>query len=128
MSPYLSHIHADNADLRERLSAKNEAKLKEFDDKLKEAEENQGESEISQLLRSKAMYLVRIGDKVSNRPESYSTQVPHRQERAIAALDLALEKTAGLGARIDLVLALVRVGLFFADHDLVTAQIVKATE
>jgi len=51
-----------------------------------------------------------------------------KQERATVALDLALEKTAGLGARIDLVLALVRVGLFFADFDLVTAQIAKATE
>lgn len=50
------------------------------------------------------------------------------QTRATAALDLALEKTAGLGARIDLVLALVRVGLFFADHGLVTAQIAKAAE
>jgi len=64
MAPYLVHIQSDNSNLREQLSAKNEAKLKEFDEKLKEAEENQGESEISELLRSKAMYLVRIGDKV----------------------------------------------------------------
>lgn len=50
------------------------------------------------------------------------------QERAIPALETALEKTAGLGARIDLVLAKVRVGLFFADHQLVTANIAKALE
>jgi len=50
------------------------------------------------------------------------------QERAITALELALEKTAGLGARIDLVLAMVRIGLFFNDNELTTANITKATE
>lgn len=50
------------------------------------------------------------------------------QERAIIALELALEKTAGLGARIDLVLAAVRIGLFFNDNELTTANITKATE
>lgn len=44
------------------------------------------------------------------------------------ALDVALGKTAGLGARIDLVLATVRIGLFYSDNDLVTVHIAKATE
>lgn len=66
MAPYLEHLQTDNSGLRGRLSEKNESTLKEFDEKLKEAEENQGESEISELLRSKAMYLVRIGDKASS--------------------------------------------------------------
>jgi 26S proteasome regulatory subunit N7 len=46
----------------------------------------------------------------------------------VPALDLALEKTAGLGARIDLVMAAVRVGLFFQDTTLVTSNITKALE
>lgn len=50
------------------------------------------------------------------------------QEKSIPALELALEKTAGLGARIDLVMAMVRVGLFFQDTVLVTSNITKALE
>lgn len=67
MAPYLLHINSDKSDLIKSLKEKNDKQLKEFDDKLKDAEENQGESEISALLRSKAMYLARIGDKVSDR-------------------------------------------------------------
>jgi 26S proteasome regulatory subunit N7 len=43
-------------------------------------------------------------------------------------LETALEKTAGLGARIDLVLAMVRVGLFFSDNQLITSNITRAEE
>lgn len=50
------------------------------------------------------------------------------QEKAGPALDLALEKTAGLGARIDLVLAMVRIGLFFQDTPMITSNIDKALE
>jgi 26S proteasome regulatory subunit N7 len=65
MAPYLQHINSDKNDLIESLKEKNDKQLGEFEEKLKEAEENQGESEISALLRSKAMYLTRIGDKAS---------------------------------------------------------------
>lgn len=50
------------------------------------------------------------------------------QDKAVPALETALEKTAGLGARIDLVLAMVRVGLFTSDHALVTAKITSASQ
>jgi 26S proteasome regulatory subunit N7 len=39
-----------------------------------------------------------------------------------------LEKTAGVGARIDLVMAKVRLGLFSIDHQLVTDNITTALE
>lgn len=65
MAPYLQLIKSDRADLINLLSEKNKKRLEELDTKLKEAEENQGDSEISELLRSKAMYFCRIGDKVS---------------------------------------------------------------
>jgi len=48
------------------------------------------------------------------------------QERSIAAQKLALEKTPGLGSRIDIVLTLVRIGLFFNDTTLVTENMAKA--
>jgi 26S proteasome regulatory subunit N7 len=43
-------------------------------------------------------------------------------------LETALEKTAGLGARIDLVLAMVRMGLFSSDTQLVVSNISRAAE
>lgn len=50
------------------------------------------------------------------------------QEKALPAIDEALEKTAGVGARIDLVMAKVRLGLFSFDTTLVTVNITKALE
>jgi 26S proteasome regulatory subunit N7 len=52
------------ADLLAELEKKNAEELESIETKLKDAEENLGESEISELLRSKAMYLCRIGNKV----------------------------------------------------------------
>lgn len=37
-----------------------------------------------------------------------------------------MEKTPGLGARIDIALTLVRIGMFFGDRELVTTNITKA--
>lgn len=65
MAPYLQTINSDRKDLIDSLAEKNKKHLEEIEGKLKEAEENQGDSEISELLRSKAMYFCRIGDKVS---------------------------------------------------------------
>ena len=48
------------------------------------------------------------------------------QERSVAAQELALEKTPGLGSRIDIVLTLVRIGFFFGDQKLITTHLAKA--
>jgi len=50
------------------------------------------------------------------------------QEKSMTALEMALNKTAGLGARIDLVLAMVRMGLFYTDTQIVTANLSRALE
>jgi 26S proteasome subunit RPN7 len=50
------------------------------------------------------------------------------QEKAIEAEQLALEKTAGLGSRIDIVLTLVRIGFFFGDNQLISTNLTKADE
>jgi 26S proteasome regulatory subunit N7 len=50
------------------------------------------------------------------------------QEKAIEAQQLALEKTAGLGSRIDIVLTLVRIGFFFGDNQLISTNLTKADE
>jgi len=41
---------------------------------------------------------------------------------------LALEKTPGLGSKIDLVLTLIRVGFFFSDQELIKENLTKAEE
>jgi 26S proteasome regulatory subunit N7 len=47
------------------LKAANDAEMKKLQEKLTDAEENLGETDISDALIAKAMYLARIGDKVS---------------------------------------------------------------
>ena len=42
------------------------------------------------------------------------------------AQKLALEKTPGLGSRIDIVLTIVRIGFFFGDNDVITENLRKA--
>ncbi|KAL5632387.1 hypothetical protein ACGC1H_005375 [Rhizoctonia solani] len=93
-----------------QLEAKNKEELEKLDARLKEAEETEGETEISDALRARASYLTRIGDK----------------DRAVVAQKLALEKTPGLGARIDIALTLVRIGMFFGDRELINENISKA--
>ena len=44
------------------------------------------------------------------------------------AQKLALEKTPGLGQRIDIVLTLIRLGLFFGNQDVITTNLAKAEE
>lgn len=46
------------------LEKKNKEQLEELDKKIEEAETMEGESEIAEGLRLKAMYLTRIGEKV----------------------------------------------------------------
>jgi 26S proteasome regulatory subunit N7 len=71
-----------------------------------------GESEVRQAWLRKSEYLCQIGDK----------------EAAVLAFRQTYEKTVGVGYRIDLVFNLIRLGLFFMDHPLVTANIAKAKE
>lgn len=54
--------------------------------------------------------------------------VRSRQTRSLAALELAREKSPGLGARIDIVLTMVRVGFFFNDIELITGNLPKAAK
>jgi 26S proteasome regulatory subunit N7 len=75
MAPYLETLLAasppvisPDSSLLPKLKALNETKLAEFDAKLVEAEEREGETEVSDILRAKAAYLTKIGDRVRCRP------------------------------------------------------------
>lgn len=119
MAPYYHLILSDaslkgllkeDKSLLKRLEAKNKEELQKLDEKQKEVEENEGEMEINGVLRQRAVYYARIGDK----------------EKALEAHDLAVSKGAGLGSKLDLTLTKVRIGLFFGDTDVVNASIAEA--
>ncbi|EEB88615.1 hypothetical protein MPER_13465, partial [Moniliophthora perniciosa FA553] len=88
----------------------NDATLKTLDEAVQSAEATEGESEISDALKARANYLTRIGEK----------------DKAVDAQKLALEKTPGLGSRIDIVLTLVRIGFFWNDEALTVWGLNKA--
>ncbi|TPX41656.1 hypothetical protein SeMB42_g05478 [Synchytrium endobioticum] len=98
-----------NPDLVKTMQEANEAELSKLDDRLADASKNLGETEISDALIAKADFLTKIGDK----------------DAAITAYRAAYDKTGPLGARIDMVFTLIRIGFFYADLDLITRNIDK---
>ena len=119
MAPYLQylidtefkHFNAiTHADLLKKMTSANEQKLKELDDKITDAEENFGESEVREALLTKSQYFASIGDK----------------ERALAAYRITTDKTVSLGHRLDIVFAVLRIAFAFNDIDLVKRNIEKA--
>ena len=115
MAPYYSYLvnrfswTADDQ-LVARLEAENSTRLAELDGRMAEAEKNAGDSEVREAMWHKAEYLYRIGDK----------------ERAVVAYEACFGKTVGSSSRIDVVLALVRLGLAFGDNVLLAAQVERA--
>lgn len=101
------------SELLSNLKQKNAENLESIEVKLKDAVENLGETEISDMLRTKALYLAKIGAE---------------KEKCVAAFEEALKKQAGLGSKIDLRLGLIRVGFFYFDHQLINEQIIKTKE
>jgi len=96
--------------LLNQMKEDNKKTLTDFDEKIKDAEENLGESEHREALLKKSEHLARIGDK----------------DGAVEAIRVCTTKTVGLGNRMDLVFLNIRIGLFFMDHDLIKANIDKA--
>ena len=97
-------------DLLAKLQSRNKEELDKLDQQQKKAEENEGEMEVNAILRNRANYYAKIGD----------------QEKAVVAHKLAIEKAAGLGSKLDLTLAMIRIGLFFGDTSLVISSVAAA--
>ncbi|KAI0707981.1 PCI-domain-containing protein [Earliella scabrosa] len=117
MAPYYRIITSTSAlpldqSLLERMEKENKEELDKIEERLEEAKKTEGETDIADALRARANYLTRIGDK----------------DKAIEAQKLALEKTPGLGSRIDIVLTLIRIGFFFGDHGMITQNLQQAEE
>ena len=69
MAPYYKIVTSHSAlpldqTLLDTMEQQNKDELQKIEDRLAEAEKQEGETEISDALRAKATYLTRIGDKV----------------------------------------------------------------
>ncbi|RWS30570.1 26S proteasome non-ATPase regulatory subunit 6-like protein [Leptotrombidium deliense] len=103
------HWTVDNQ-LLAQMKAKNEARLNELNANIEDAEKNLGEMEVRESNLAKAEYLSLIGDK----------------EQALLSLRKTYEKTVSLGHRLDIVFHIIRIGLFYLDHELISKNIEKA--
>lgn len=97
--------------LYEELKADNEKELEAIQKEEDEATEKEGETEIQTARGKRAELWTRVGDK----------------DKAIAEFEKVLEKTGILGTKIDIVLAIIRIGLFFGDKVLVKKNIERAS-
>ena len=93
-----------------KMQEANAAKLKELDAAIEDAEKNHGEMEIRETNLARAEYLSSIGDR----------------EAALSAFRKTYEKTVSLGQRLDLLFHIIRIGIFYMDHDLISRNIEKA--
>jgi len=97
--------------LYERLSAANAEELAAIQKEEDEASEKAGDTEVQAARGKRAELYNRIGDK----------------DKAIASYEALFDKTGILGTKIDLVLAIIRVALFFGDRVLAKKTIDRAS-
>ncbi|EFA83237.1 26S proteasome non-ATPase regulatory subunit 6 [Heterostelium album PN500] len=100
----------EDRQLSEKLRVENEKELTELNFKIKDAEENFGESEIREAFLAKSDYYCRIGDK----------------DKAYSSYRQTYEKTVPLGQKLDLIFTVIRMGIFWMDHDIITRNLEKA--
>ncbi|KAJ4312031.1 proteasome regulatory particle subunit [Fusarium piperis] len=96
--------------LYNQLKEDNDRELQEFQKEEEEAVEQAGDTEIMAAKGKRAEFWARVGDK----------------DKAIAAYESVFEKTGILGTKIDLVLAIIRMGLFYGDKPLVKKHVERA--
>ncbi|XP_022212186.1 26S proteasome non-ATPase regulatory subunit 6 [Drosophila obscura] len=115
MAPWYEHICTElgwtaDKDLLARMKENNRVEIEQLDASIEDADKNLGEMEVREANLKKSEYLCRIGDKAA----------------AETAFRKTYEKTVSLGHRLDIVFHLIRLGLFYLDHDLITRNIDKA--
>ena len=99
-----------DAALLSSMKADNATALEALDAKIKESEEQEGETEIREAFLARAEHHIAIGEK----------------DVAYAAIEETYKKTVAMGLRLDLVLSKLRVGLFFDDLTVVKNEIDRA--
>lgn len=97
--------------LYEELKAENEKELDAIKKEEDQAVESEGETEIQNARGKRAELYARIGDK----------------DKALEEFEKLFEKTSILGTKIDIVLAIIRIALFFDDKMLVKKNVERAS-
>ncbi|XP_055822563.1 26S proteasome non-ATPase regulatory subunit 6 homolog [Solanum dulcamara] len=92
------------------MRVKNREELKKFDEKIADAEENLGESEVREAHLAKSLFYIRIGNK----------------GKALEQLKVTERKTVAVGQKMDLVFYTLQMGLFDLDFALISKCIDKA--
>jgi len=115
MTPFYEEVCRDlgwkvDDALLARMKAANDGEIRRLDEAIEDAEKNLGETEVREFMLKKAEYYSKIGDK----------------DNALSQFRVTLEKTVALGYRLDVIFHLIRIGLFYMDHDLVKRNIDKA--
>ncbi|KAG0158190.1 hypothetical protein PDIDSM_5703 [Penicillium digitatum] len=96
--------------LYQSLLEDNKKELETFQKEEDEAEEAAGETEVQAARGKRAEFWARVGDK----------------DKAVESHEALLKKTGFLGTKIDLVMAMLRIGLFFGDLLFVNKTIERA--
>ncbi|PNP80867.1 hypothetical protein FNYG_05839 [Fusarium nygamai] len=96
--------------LYNQLKEDNDRELEEFQKEEDDAVEQAGDTEVMAAQGKRAEFWARVGDK----------------DKAIAAYESLSEKTGILGTKIDVVLAIIRMGLFYGDKPLVKKHVERA--
>lgn len=93
-----------------RLQESINLELKKIDERIEDAQENLGESEVREALLAKALFYIRIGDK----------------EKSLEHLRETETKTVAVGQKMDLVFHILRLGFFHLDFNLITKSVDRA--
>eukprot|EP01104_Vermistella_antarctica_P008904 TRINITY_DN226_c3_g2_i1.p1 TRINITY_DN226_c3_g2~~TRINITY_DN226_c3_g2_i1.p1 ORF type:complete len:391 (+),score=107.01 TRINITY_DN226_c3_g2_i1:261-1433(+) len=115
MAPYYKHA-CDlfgwplDAKLHASMTESNTKRIKELDEKILDAEENLGESEIREALVERATFLAQIGER----------------EESEKAYRICVEKSPSRGLQLDIILTQIRLGFFWDDFDLIKRNVDKA--
>ncbi|GKV05417.1 hypothetical protein SLEP1_g17434 [Rubroshorea leprosula] len=115
MAPFFETLVADKVveldqSVLESMRVKIEEEVKKLDEKIADAEENLGESEVREAHLAKSLLYIRIGAK----------------EKALEQLKLTESKTVAVGQKMDLVFYTLQIGFFYMDFDLISKSIDKA--
>ncbi|OEL26719.1 26S proteasome non-ATPase regulatory subunit 6 [Dichanthelium oligosanthes] len=94
------------AEMRGRI----DEEIRKFDEKIADAEENLGESEVREAHLAKSLYFIRVGEK----------------EKALEQLKVTEGNTVAVGQKMDLVFHTLQIGFFYMDFDLISKSIDKA--
>ncbi|KAI4370215.1 hypothetical protein MLD38_018585 [Melastoma candidum] len=84
--------------------------IAKLDERIADAEENLGESEVREAHLAKSLFFIKIGDK----------------EKALDQLKLTETKTVAVGQKMDLVFHTLQIAFFYMDFDLISKSIDKA--